>query len=270
MPPPVKAPVATVSIIIPSRLASAGGAGKRFFLEDAVHSIRQQAGFGRGRVQIIVGVDAGAVALAGPVQRLGIELVESGGRSQAAALNAAAQRAEGEFLAILEDDDIWDRMFLRTALDALGEAEFASSTQLEVNAGGEVLRINDFPTPSGWIMRRETFQVIGRFDESYRWHLDNDWLGRLGESGRSRIHLVESTAPITPHLAAQVRPWLHNVQRLGGPAVRLMRHASPLPLVVRRSHAGSGMQRIAHEAALQAESQNELARLNQRYGRIPW
>ena len=118
----------TVSVIIPSRLAPAAGSGERLFLEDAVHSIGQQATIGREHIQIVVGVDVGTVAPAGLAQRLRIELVESGGRSQAAALNAAAERAEGEFLAILEDDDIWDPKFLRTALDALGKAEFASST----------------------------------------------------------------------------------------------------------------------------------------------
>jgi hypothetical protein len=268
MPPRAEAPVTTV--IVPSRLARPAGIGERLFLEDAVHSIRQQATIGHERIQIVVGVDMGAVAPAGLARRLGIELVESGGHSQAAALNAAAKRAEGEFLAILEDDDVWDRMFLCTALDALGKAEFASSTQLELNARGEVLRINDFPTPSGWVMRRDAFRAVGRFDESYRWHLDNDWLGRLGEARRSRIHLVESTAPVMPHLAAQMRPWLYNVLRLGGPAIHLVRHAYPVPLVVRRCHADSGMQRIAHDAALQAESQREYARLQQRYGRIPW
>ena len=259
-----------VSVIIPSRLAPAADSGERLFLEDAVHSIRQQATIDGEHIQVIVGVDMGAVAPAGLVQRLGIELVESGGRSQAAALNAAAERAEGEFLAILEDDDVWDFRFLRIALDALGKAQFASSTQLELDPMREVLRINDFPTPSGWIMRLETFRAVGRFDESYRWHLDNDWLGRLGESGRSRVHLVEATAPVMPQIAAQVRPWLHNVLRLGGPSIRLVRHEFTVPLIIRRVHAGSGMNRIANDAALMAQSQSEYARLVQRYGRAPW
>jgi len=259
-----------VSVIIPSRLATATGGGERLFLEDAVHSIRQQATIEGKHIQIIVGVDMGAVVPAGLAQRLGVELAESGGRSQAAALNAAAERAEGEFLAILEDDDVWDSGFLRTALDALGKAQFVSSTQLELDPMGKVLRINDFPTPSGWIMRLETFQEVGGFDESYRWHLDNDWLGRLGEWGRSRVHLVEATAPVIPHIAAQVRPWLHNVLRQGGPSIRLVRHEATVPLVVRRVHAGSGMQRLVNDAALKAESQSELARLVQRYGRVPW
>jgi hypothetical protein len=261
----------TVSVIIPSRLARAASISKEgLFLEDAVHSIRQQARIGCERIQIVVGVDVGAAAPAELARRLDIDLVESGGHSQAAALNAAAERAEGEFLAILEDDDVWNPIFLRTALDALGKAEFASSTQLELNTRGEVLGINDFPTPSGWIMRRETFQAVGRFDESYRWVLDNDWLGRLGDSGRSRVHLVESTAPIMPDLVAQIRPWLDNVLRLGGPAIHLVRHAYPVPLVVRRVHADSAMRRTVHDAALKAERQRELVRLYQRYGRIPW
>jgi glycosyltransferase involved in cell wall biosynthesis len=265
-----KAGAKAVSVIIPSRLALSEIDGNRLFLEDAVRSIRLQAMIDRKQIQIIVGVDAGTVAPSGLAQRLGIDVIESRGRSQAAALNAAAERAEGEFIAFLEDDDLWHRRFLRTTLDALGNAEFASSTQLEVNERHEVVRINDFPTPSGWIMRRETFQAVGRFDESYRWHLDNDWLGRLGESGRSRVHLVESTAPVTPALAAQIRPWLYAVLQHGGPAIRLMRHRSPVPLLVRRVHVGSGLHHIMHDAAANARSREEVARLNKRYGRVPW
>jgi hypothetical protein len=259
------AAVTTVSVIIPSRLARVTDGGEKLFLQDAIESIRQQATIERHQVQILVGVDAGTIVPADLAQRLGIEFVGSGGHSQAAALNAAAKRAEGECLAILEDDDMWDRMFLRTALDALSKAEFLSSTQLELDEKGEVLRINDFPTPSGWVMRRETFQAIGGFDESLRWHIENDWLGRLGETSTLRVHLVESTAPILPQIVEQVRPWLHNLLRLGKPAVDLVRHVYPVPLIVRRIHAGSVMRRTPQEG-----SQKEIARLVQRYGRIPW
>lgn len=270
--PPAQGPHGTtVSVIIPSRLAAAPGQGERLFLEDAVHSIRNQVGLEDVGLQILVGVDAGASAPAGLIERLGVELVESTGHSQAAALNAAAQRADGLYLAILEDDDIWDRTFLRTTIDALASADFVSSNQVQLDPSGKIQTIFDFPTPSGWIMKRETFEAVGFFDATYRWHLDNDWLGRLGESGRLRIHLVEASAPAVPSvLAAQQRPGLHRLLRWGGPKIRIMKHARPAPLILRRNHFGSGMYRIENDPSLSAESQAEFARLNQRYGRIPW
>ena len=247
-----------ISIVLPSRLARFP-ARERFFLEDAVRSIRAQTIAGQV-TQIIVGIDAGAVPPAG-LARLGVAFTNAEGKGQAAALNAAAARAEGAYLAFLEDDDAWHPPFLETALEALKLADFASSTQLEVDEQGQVLRILDFPTPSGWVMPRATFQAVGPFNTSYRWHLDNEWLGRLAGGGHRRVHLVEATAPVNPEFFDQMRPWLGNVLRNGGPSVRLVRHKHLQPLVVRRAHWNSGTQIISRDEALKDESRAELTQL---------
>jgi glycosyltransferase involved in cell wall biosynthesis len=257
-----------ISIVLPSRLARFP-ARERFFLEDAVRSIRAQTIAGQV-TQIIVGIDAGAVPPAGLAERLGVAFANADGSGQAAALNAAAARAEGDYLAFLEDDDAWHPPFLETALEALKLAEFASSTQLEVDERGQVLRILDFPTPSGWVMPRATFQAVGPFNTSYRWHLDNEWLGRLAGGGHRRVHLVEATAPVDPEFINKVRPWLGNVLRNGGPSVQLSRHKHLQPLVVRRAHWNSGTQIIARDQALKDESRSELERLTERFGHMPW
>jgi glycosyltransferase involved in cell wall biosynthesis len=249
----------TISVIIPSRLEGN-------FLEGAVQSISSQAGVNGAEIQITVGIDCGAR----PAGIGGVEFVESAGRSQAAALNAAAARASGDYIAFLEDDDRWRPNFLKTALGALKDKAFVSSTQIETDERGTVRRINDFPTPSGWIMRRATFLAVGNFDETYRWHIDNEWLGRLGATWFPRAHLVESTAPVLPPLIYQVRPWLGHLLNFGRPQVELIRHADPVPLVCRCVHPGSGVERIARRPELSAQSQQEYARLMKRYGRIPW
>ena len=251
-----------ISVVIPSRLEGD-------FLAGAIHSIYSQEGIDERDVQIIVGVDSGT-AYADISKQYGVEIVESAGHSQSAALNAAVTRARGDYIAFLEDDDTWNPAFLRVALATLVNTEFVSSTQLEVDKNGDVRRINDFPTPSGWIMQRKTFDAVGKFDESYRWHMDNNWLGRLGEAIKSRVHLVESTAPLERHLLKQVRPWLENCIKFGRPEIRLVRHSHTVPLVTRRVHAGGGMKRVERDAALKAESEKEISRLIQRFGRIPW
>ena len=116
-------------------------------------------------------------------------------QGQAAAINAAMAEARGDYLAILEDDDCWRPNFIEHGLRAIGEYDFVSSNQLEVPPGGDAGRINDFPTPSGWFMRRDLWREIGGMDISYRYHLDNDWLGRLSDAGKRRLHLVEAAAP---------------------------------------------------------------------------
>jgi hypothetical protein len=115
-----------------------------------------------------------------------------------------------------------------------------------------------------------TWTRVGEFNEQHRLHLDNEWLGRLAESGVRRVHLVEATAPVQLEIMAQVRPWLAAVMRLGGPSVRIMRHNMPVPLVQRLVHSGAGTQQIANRPEQAAESQAEIARLATRFGRVPW
>ena len=266
--------MATVSVVIPSLLKSFTDPRQsgRLFLEQAVASIRAQTAANNVIFQIMIGIDAGAGARvpAGLAERLGVEFVESGGKSVTAALNAAARRCTGDYLGFLEDDDQWHPLFLETALAALQSADFVSSTQLEVTEQGEVIRTVDFATASTWLMKRATWNRVGAFDEGYRIHHDNEWLGRLGDSGCRRIHLVEATAPIIPEIIAPVRPWLASVLRFGGSSIRLYRHALPWPLVIRLVHQSSVMQQLEENSSYHERSKHEHALLQRAFGRVPW
>ncbi len=258
----------TVSILIPSRLEKS--AGGELFIAGAIASIEAQTVAGRVGLEIVVGVDRGARIPAELSANALCKFAEGRSQSQASALNAAANLMTGDHVAILEDDDRWEPSFLEHAVSALHSTNFVSSTQLEVGPDGNVIRINDFATPSGWVMKRRTWDSVGPFNERFRWHLDSDWLGRLNQTGALRTHLVEATAPVTLETAAQVRPWLANCIRFGGPALRLVHHDSPWPLIRRLVHASSGMHRIATNRTFTLESQNEKSALVQRYGAIPW
>lgn len=242
------------------------------FLERSTASIRAQTAIAEFDVRIVVGVDPGASqGLREIAGRLGCDLVESATASQAGALNAGLAAVDSELVAFLEDDDVWQPPYLQAASGALAAgAAFVSSTQLEFDENGIVLRINDFPTPSGWLLGRELAARVGPFDPDYRFHLDNEWLGRLAETGAPRIHMVESTAPVDPRHIADVRPWLMNALTLSAGHCRLGRHALPIPLVHRLVHSNSGMARIAADPALGEVSGAEARRLLARFGRIPW
>ena len=257
-----------VSIIIPSRLANSP-VEDALFLDGAIASIRSQTN--RANVEIIVGIDTGMTPPKHLVHQPGLAFVESSGRSQAAALNAAARLARGDVIAFLEDDDRWMPAFLDEALAARDEADFVSSTQLEVDITGTVTSVVDFPTPSGWLMHRSVWEAVGQFDEAFRWHIDNQWLGRLAEAGVRRAHLVEATAPIDPpSRVRQARPWLGRSIDLSAGHVRLRRHPSPWPLVRRLVHDGSGLSAINRNPTLKKQSQEEYIRLTERFGRVPW
>jgi glycosyltransferase involved in cell wall biosynthesis len=259
----------TVDVIIPSRVR----ASQRQFVERAISSIAAQSASCGCIVSVIVAVDKGqAHELDGLAERFGVEIVESPcEHGQAASLNAAISRVHAQMVAFLEDDDQWLPAFLSTALRAMDAgARFVSSTQLEVDVHGNIIRINDFPTMSGWVMSSNVLDQVGSFDETYRLHLDNEWLGRLSLSEVTRCHLIEQTAPLDVNLLRQVRPWLFNVLNSGGRRSNLLRHDSPYPLVRRLVHPESGMAQIATRSSLMEASTNEHARLFSAFGRIPW
>lgn len=260
----------SVAVVIPSRLDKSESG--RLFVEEAIEAASAQAVPFGVRLSFFVGIDADALAPTFPNRPANVNFIRSHGRSQAAAINAAAAIAvqSNDVIALLEDDDRWEPNFLSWSLASLEECDFVSSNQLEIDAKGQCIRVNDFPTPSGWIMSTGLWRSVGPFDESFRWHLDNEWLGRLGSSEARRIHLVEAIAPITVENCAQVRPWLANVLTQGGPHSTVRRHLSSRPLLQRTVHPGSGMFRIANDPAAADESRNEYLKLIARYGRIPW
>ncbi|WP_245450976.1 glycosyltransferase family A protein [Methylobacterium brachiatum] len=259
-------------MIIPSRLQQTGP--NAYLLERAIASALAQTVVAEGQISLnfIVGIDAGTNIPPRLAGRSDIVWASSEAASQVGALNAAIDAAGTRFdyIAFLEDDDRWDPQYLALSLAALDGYGFVSTTQLEVDEHGQIVRINDFPTPSGWIMPFDTLRRVGRFDPAMRWHLDNEWLGRLAESDIKRCHLVDAMAPNSLALAEQVRPWLANVVRFGGSNVEVQRHTMLAPLVIRLVHSRSGTAQIAVDPILRQESQTEYTALIQRYGRIPW
>ena len=258
-------------VLVPTRLKR-NQAG-RLFLAQALQSIAGQE-FPPHldvRLEISIGVDPGAVLPDDLTMPPNATVSEAASASQTFALNAAAARFDHDFLAILEDDDQWLPRFLHISLAALQQKEldFVSSTQLQVDESGKIVSIFDFPTPSGWVMRRTVWETVGPFDTSFQYHLDNEWLGRLALRGFRRAHLLEATAPVDVAWMS-VRPWLQKYMKYAGNHATLLRHGDPEPLVRRTVHAGSGMASVRADATAKATSQREYARLVERFGRIPW
>lgn len=255
-------------LIIPSRLHR--GVDGDFLLRRAIASVVRQSAASILDIDLVVGIDSAATIPAELNLPRTVRFAEGGVASQAAALNAAARFLDHSYLAILEDDDEWHPEFLGLAIEALQHSDFVSSTQLEVDTQGEPISIFDFPTPSGWVMRRAVWERVGPFDEAYHFHLDNEWLGRLAEAGVRRGHFVESTAPVEASQLAALRPDLHRVVTQGGPCSILLRHHLPNPLVRRAVHPGSAMHAIQTDLEAQARFRQESAKLRVRYGHLPW
>jgi glycosyltransferase involved in cell wall biosynthesis len=255
-----------LTVIIPSRKQEK----QIYFIQRATESVRKQTIANQFEITFIVGVDKGCGFDPTISDILGVSCIESDGASQAKALNSAIRQVQEGFVAFLEDDDQWMPEYLNYAMHSIEHYDFVSSTQAEFDENDEFLRINDFPTPSGWLMPVTTLNNVGQFNEGYRFHLDNEWLGRLSERGLKRVHMVEATAPIYPQYIYQVRPWLWNILNLSAGFCSIARHQSPYPLVKRLVHSKSGMAQIASNEELFKISQNENERLIQRFGRTPW
>jgi len=260
-----------INIIIPSRTQDS----QLDFLDRAVRSIAAQSALSALEVEILIALDPGQSidverlsAAAGEMKLKTVNGVLSG---QAPALNAGIRGFDADLVAFLEDDDRWRDQYLKVVLDALEQgAGFISSTQLELDERNRVVKINDFPIPSGWVMPARTLREVGQFNEDYRFHLDNEWLGRLAATGALRCHLVEATAPVKPERMAAARPQLLNYHRNGGEKAGLLRHGDPIPLILRLVHSGSGMEGIRTRREMHEISVAEQGRLVATYGRLPW
>lgn len=111
---------------------------------------------------------------------------------QAHALNEAFKISKGQYIAILEDDDIWDAEKINIQLSFLQnyDYDFVSCNQCVSNDRGDFLYICNFPTPSGWLMKREVWETINGFNKSVKYHVDNEFLGQLNKSDFKRAHLI--------------------------------------------------------------------------------
>jgi hypothetical protein len=255
----------SLGVIIPSRFQE-----KQIeFIANAIGSVRRQSKALEFDTYFYVAVDEGHAIDPKICTSLGFSCVESSGKSQVLALNAAIEHVKTDFVAFLEDDDEWCQNYLHFALIALQSAQFVSSNQLVVDVNGRILQINDFPTPSGWIMPISTLNKVGKLNPEYRFHLDNEWLGRLAQLSIDRVHLVECCAPLNLGNLSN-RPLLGKFIKFSGKTSKISRHSSPLPLVRRLVHSGSGMQSIASNPEYKNISKIEYKNLADKFGYVPW
>src|SRR5678815_4930793 len=246
-----------ISVIIPSRLQENLNGQlegvKTLWLDRAINSVfRQNVD---EQLEVVVGLSPGHPDIPDRFGD-GITFVTAPRPGQAAAVNAAVNASTGDVLAFLEDDDYWRSLDkLAIQLKYVGPQtgpvmrfDLVTSNQREVTFDGQFVRINDFATPSGWLMRRKTWDEVGGFDESFRYHVDTEWLGRASKKRVSRMHLVESGALFTSG-----RDWLVNISLKSS----IMEHFEPDPLVERMVNPEGGMAAIASDSVAAAQSQAE-------------
>lgn len=265
-----------VSVIVPSRLVKCPvSARDSLWLDRALMQVRRQQLPPGVEVEMIVGLDKGmADKVPGRFADETLMFVESQGNGQALAVNTAVKASTGDVLAFLEDDDYWEVDKLAVQLPFLEQYEFVSCVQREIDEMANFVGYNAFPTPSGWLMRRELWNRVGIMAtpaDGFWFHVDTEWLGRLNvilaggavgwndrEPGkRKRVHLA--------HQGFE-HPWLDNVRRHSD--VIYLPHSEPL--VQRYRNPDGGMGTIAKNPQAKAQSDREHERMLATFGRVPW
>jgi glycosyltransferase involved in cell wall biosynthesis len=251
-----------ISVVCPSRLEMAPSSRRReLYVERAVRSVRWQSAWADFDWEIVIAVDRDRTGQV-PLDRLGdVRVVESDTVGQAAAVNAAVGATTGDFVAIIEDDDVWHwrKVALQlSVLDGPNAPPFVSANQMEFDPAAGAARFNDFATPSGWLMRREIWDAVGPLNESFRWHVDNEWLGRLSALRIPRLHLVEQSG-----------------QRRGLFSTLVKRSTvretdERFPLVLREVHTDAATARITRDLASRRQSRDEYRRMIESFGEVPW
>lgn len=257
-------------VIIPSRLAPRPGGrlladeygheqGAELWLDRAIASVREQVGYNESDWEIYVGVDPNVAV---PMRLFDHATFVPGARpGQAAAVNAAAELAmlHVDVIALLEDDDCWLPEKTAVQISHLGDAAFVSCSQRLVGEDfTPVGAVVHYATPSGWLMTAALWNKVGGFDTSYRWLLDVQWLGRLNQTQRRRVHVTSN------HL----QPGYGLVEV--GYYAAVATYNSPCLLVDRTVNSRGGMVMVQTDPQAEREAREEESRIRKSFGYMPW
>jgi glycosyltransferase involved in cell wall biosynthesis len=193
---PAAALLPEVTVVIPTRdrWPIVCGALKSAFIQERV------------RLEVIVVVDGSTDVTAEMLERVDdprvrvIRNAESQGVAHAR--NQALERARGEWIAFLDDDDLWSPQFLRTAVDAARAEDavlaYAATVILDGNRDPvKVLPVADpanllrrlllgnvVGAPCGVVLRTDVVRSVGGFDPKLSLRADWDLWIRVAREGR--------------------------------------------------------------------------------------
>ncbi|MBE0610308.1 MAG: glycosyltransferase family 2 protein [Dehalococcoidia bacterium] len=167
-----------VSVVIPAFNAEP-------YLAEAIQSVLDQ---GIPIIEVVVVDDGSTDGTPGIAAAFGarVALIRQPNAGIGAARNAGVERSAGNLLAFLDADDVWPAGSLGSriaVLDADPEADGVFGFVQEFHDGGD-----DLPPQSGalagtLLIRREKYEVVGRFDENLTVGEFIDWMARAQEAG---------------------------------------------------------------------------------------
>ena len=171
----------------------------------ALHSVREQS-YRDWDALVIDDGDGRGLAAAATFRDPRIRPLASTGKGQVAARNTALRKAQGDVIALLDDDDWWeDREHLKNIVTALKETSalvyrpcwlvheadgLETRRELyDLPASAASLRDNNTLIASSVAYRRTLHTELGPFDEDVGSYWDWDWFLRVVDAGYPPLRL---------------------------------------------------------------------------------
>jgi glycosyltransferase involved in cell wall biosynthesis len=192
-------------------------------------------------LEVIVVDDGSTDRTARIASRYAVQLVRQQNRGPAAARNAGLALARGEYVTILDADDVWPEDRVSCLVDALrpGAGIAFGLTEVFLTPGQPKPAHfpNGLPNPvpnhmAAMMTRREVFELVGRFDENLRLSEDVDWFMRARDAG---VEVVS-----VDRLVLRYRIHADNTSRDKGGVRATMLHTLRSSLARRRSRPETG------------------------------
>lgn len=172
------------------------------FLAEAIASVQAQTW---SNIEIIVvdgGSTDGSQQIAASMSK--VRVLAQQGVGFAGAWNEGIANSEGQYIAFLDSDDLWDPHKLRLQINALEEdrqyAYILASTRFIRQPGTtipsalnhvDLTAFHAAPFPSALLARRSLFDRIGLFDETWQLSADIEWFRRIRDHGIPGLTMPE-------------------------------------------------------------------------------
>jgi O-antigen biosynthesis protein len=210
--------MASISVVLPTH-------GRPVLLAEALDSVARQT---HPEMELILVRDGGPPlddATRERIARLEFPgtLIERDDPPEGAARarNRGVERARGDAIAFLDDDDLWDPGHLAqlsSAFELNREAQvvYTDARVLEESTGGKRTLARDFDLvvfgkngyipPSAMLARRVAFDIFGPFDPEFTYSEDWDWLLRVARGGGKIVRARGVSVTIRIHAGSMSRP----------------------------------------------------------------
>ena len=166
------------------------------YLKETVDSLRNQEGFNADESEIIVIDDGSDDNTAEVAEKLGVILLHTDHKGAAAARNAGIKEAEGNYILLLDADDLLAPGALKALRDPFVEnpelcgcfskaQEFLSPELNEEQKKGLIVKSEPYggTLPGCSLLKREVFEKTGLFDEGLHGGETVDWMIRFRKLG---------------------------------------------------------------------------------------